>query len=157
MSPQGKVTSTLTVSFIGHAAEAGVYSYIGLSLYSNIAGWWSWSFIILQCLLIIIGRYAAIYSSFYFFKLFFKSNTINASELAFIGWGGMIRGAIAFALVMKIPKIGEHSCTGLDVDCYNDENYSLVTTSCLAVVFITTIGFGTSMSYMGKILAPPKS
>ena len=45
LSDQGKITSTLTVSFIGTASEAGVYSYIGLSLYSQIPGWWAWDFI----------------------------------------------------------------------------------------------------------------
>jgi hypothetical protein len=45
MSPQGKICATLTVSFMGTAAEAGVYSYIGIALYSQIPSWWSWSFI----------------------------------------------------------------------------------------------------------------
>ena len=34
MSPQGKVCATLTITFLGTAAEAGVYSYIGIALYS---------------------------------------------------------------------------------------------------------------------------
>lgn len=40
---------------------------------------------------------------FYLFRLCFKRKTINFKELVFIMWGGMIRGAIAFALVLKIP------------------------------------------------------
>jgi len=32
LSPQGKTTSTLTVTFLGTAAEAMVYSYIGIAL-----------------------------------------------------------------------------------------------------------------------------
>lgn len=104
LSEQGKITSTLTSKFLGLCAEAGIYAYIGLSLYSNFAGWWSWDFIFWQTILIILGRYAAIFGCFYTFNLCFKSRTIKANELFFIGWGGMIRGAIAFALVMRIPQ-----------------------------------------------------
>lgn len=86
-------------------AEAGIYAYIGLSLYSNISSWWSWDFILYQTILIIVGRYFAIFFCFYTISLCFKSRTIKARELFFIGWGGMIRGAIAFALVMRIPQI----------------------------------------------------
>jgi hypothetical protein len=32
LSPQGKTTSTLTVTFLGTSAEAAVYSYIGIAL-----------------------------------------------------------------------------------------------------------------------------
>jgi NhaP-type Na+/H+ or K+/H+ antiporter len=45
LSPQGKTTSTLTVQFLGTAAEAGVYSYVGIALYSQIPSFWSFSFI----------------------------------------------------------------------------------------------------------------
>lgn len=158
LSPQGKITSTLTVSFIGTAAEAGIYSYIGLSLYSNINGWWSWDFILYQTILIIVGRYAAIFGCFYLFNCCFKSRTINARELVFIGWGGMIRGAIAFALVMRIPKQGEHSCTAENptTECYTSQNYDLMVTTTFALVVFTTLVFGTFMALIGKIFAPPK-
>ena len=45
ISPQGKQACTLSFSFIGEMAEAAVYSYVGLALYSTIPTWWSWSFI----------------------------------------------------------------------------------------------------------------
>ena len=41
LSPQGKTASTLTVAFLGTAAEAGVYSYVGIALYSQIPSYWS--------------------------------------------------------------------------------------------------------------------
>jgi NhaP-type Na+/H+ or K+/H+ antiporter len=120
LSPQGKICSTLTVGFLGHAAEAGIYSYIGLSLYSNLFAWWSWEFVIYETIVVMVGRYLAVFGTFYAFKLCFKSRTIDARELVFIGWGGMIRGAIAFALVMRIPKQGADSCTAANParDCF---------------------------------------
>ena len=45
LSPQGKTCSLLTCSFLGTAAEAGVYSYIGIALYSLLDTWWSFEFI----------------------------------------------------------------------------------------------------------------
>jgi NhaP-type Na+/H+ or K+/H+ antiporter len=46
LSEQGKIIATSTITFVSSAAEAGVYSYIGLSLYSNIPKWWSVDFIL---------------------------------------------------------------------------------------------------------------
>jgi NhaP-type Na+/H+ or K+/H+ antiporter len=158
LSPQGKITSTLTVTFISTAAEAGVYSYIGLSLYSNFNGWWSWEFIIWESIIIMVGRYVAVFGCMYAFRACFKSRTLNDKELLFIGWGGMIRGAIAFALVMKIPKIGEASCKAENpiADCYSVQNYDLMVTTTFAIVVFTTLVFGTFMAMVGRIWVPPK-
>jgi len=158
LSPQGKITSTLTISFLGTAAEAGIYSYIGLSLYSNLNGWWSWGFIIYETIIVVVGRFAAIFGCFYTFNMCFKSRTINARELVFIGWGGMIRGAIAFALVLRIPKQGEPSCESADPmkDCYSTQNFDLMVTTTFVLIVFTTLVFGSFMALMGRILVPPK-
>jgi NhaP-type Na+/H+ or K+/H+ antiporter len=70
----------------------------------------------------------------------------------------MIRGAIAFALVMRIPKVGEESCTSLDPvrDCFSYQNYDLMVTTTFVLVVFTTLVFGTFMALMGRILVPPK-
>jgi len=144
MSPQGKQTSTVTVSFLGQAAEAAVYSYIGISLYFTLPTWWSTSWIIVQTLIVVIGRIIGVMCTFYFFRLFFKKETIRFNELCFITWGGMIRGAIAFALVMKIPYVGSEKCHNPEY-CYTKEQYDLAVSTCLMLVFITTLVFGTFM------------
>jgi NhaP-type Na+/H+ or K+/H+ antiporter len=41
-SPQGKATSSVTVSFLGMMFEAAIYAYIGIALYATIPTWWSW-------------------------------------------------------------------------------------------------------------------
>ena len=83
-------------------AEAMVYSYVGLALYSKIPTWWSWSFVFIQLLIIFSGRIIGVLSTFYCCRLCFKKKTIKFNELLFITYAGMIRGAIAFALVLKI-------------------------------------------------------
>jgi len=122
MSPQGKQCSTLTVSFLGTAAEAGVYSYIGIALYSQIPTWWSVGLIISILFVIFIGRILAVFSTFYSFRLCCKSRNINFRELSFITYAGMIRGAIAFALVLKLPVQGDNECENPE-NCLTEENY----------------------------------
>lgn len=56
----------------------------------------------------------------------------------------MIRGAIAFALVMKIPYVGSEKCDNPEY-CYTKEQYDLAVSTCLMLVFITTLIFGTFM------------
>jgi len=103
LSPQAKATTAVTFDFMGKTCEAAVYSYVGISLYTSIPGFWSWSFIGWQLLIIIGGRVVGVLFTWYLFKLCFRYTTINFKELLFMTWGGMIRGAIAFALVIKIP------------------------------------------------------
>lgn len=98
------------MSFLGVASEAAVYSYVGIALYSQLPSWWSWSFIGAQLIIIIGGRLLAVFFTFYMFRLCFKKKTINVRELLFITYAGMIRGAIAFALVLKIPVEGTEAC-----------------------------------------------
>ena len=108
-------------------------------------------------MIVIVGRYTAIFFSFWLFNKCFKSRTIKPKELLFIGWGGMIRGAVAFALVMRIPYIGGHGCldNGVD-DCFEKQNYEMIVTTTLVLVIFTTVFFGTFMAMLGRIVVPPQ-
>lgn len=143
LSPQGKTTTSVTYEFLGKAAEALVYSYVGISLYTSIPGYWSWSIIWFLTLVIIVGRVFGVICTFYTFRLCCRKKTISFNELMFIVWGGMIRGAIAFALVLKIPYA--QYCTVDNANCYADDLYQCARSTCLVVVFITTLVFGTFM------------
>ena len=81
--------------------------------------------------------------TFYTCRLCCKKKTIKFNELLFITYAGMIRGAIAFALVLKIQYNGEDhvKCDG----CYSKENYDLVVSTTLMLVMFTTLIFGTFM------------
>ena len=52
---------------------------------------------------IVIGRILCVICTFYLFSCCCRKKTIKFNELCFVTYGGMIRGAIAFALVLKIP------------------------------------------------------
>jgi len=111
LSFNGKQGTTFSFSLLGEATEAAIYSYVGLALYSTIPTWWSWSFIFVQLIIVVGGRLLAVISTFYCFRLCFKSQTINFRELLFIAYAGMIRGAVAFALVLKIEFNGRDGVT----------------------------------------------
>lgn len=101
-SPQGKATSSVTVTFLGNTFEAAIYSYIGIALYEVIPTWWSFSFIFAELGIIMVFRLIGILGTFYTLRLCCRRKTIQFRELLFICYGGMIRGSIAFALVLKI-------------------------------------------------------
>jgi hypothetical protein len=101
---------------------------------------------------VVLGRLVGIFGTFYLFRLCYKKKTINFWELSFIAWGGMIRGVIAFALVMKIPYVGSENCKEPEY-CFTPENYQLAVTTTLALVYITTLVFGSFMKiYQGWAL-----
>ena len=154
ISPQGKQAATLSFSFLGEMAEAAVYSYVGLALYSTIPTWWSWSFIFIQLAIIFVGRVFGVICTFYTCRCCWKKKTIAFNELIFITYAGMIRGAIAFALVLKIAhdEPDGYSCE----NCYSKDNYDLVVSTTLMLVMFTTLIFGTFMDKVQKILVPPK-
>ena len=154
LSPQGRQTATLTFAFLGEMAEAAVYSYVGLALYSTIPTWWSWSFIFVLLAIIFGGRVVGVICTFYCCRLCFKRKTIKFNELLFITYAGMIRGAIAFALVLKIT-FDDGSGEPCD-NCYSQDNYELVVSTTLMLVMLTTLIFGTFMDPVQKILVPSK-
>lgn len=45
LSPQGKTASLFVISFLGTAAEAAIYSYVGIALLNAIPQYWSFGFI----------------------------------------------------------------------------------------------------------------
>lgn len=136
----------MTFAFLGTTAEAAVYSYVGISLFATIPFYWSFSWITAQIIIIVVGRLLAVISTFYFFKLCFRKKTINFRELLFISYGGMIRGAIAFALVMLIPY------NDGDSDSYTSEQYDIARSTTLIVVIFTTVIFGTFMKATQTLL-----
>jgi NhaP-type Na+/H+ or K+/H+ antiporter len=67
------------------------------------------------------------------------------SELLFIWYAGLIRGAIAFGLVLRI-----------DDDDALFPNRMVITTTCLTLVLFTTIAFGSTVGLLGSCLFDDK-
>jgi len=60
LSPQGKHTSSVTLQVLGFLAEAFVFTYIGLSIFAYQPYDWSWQFILIELMAVIVGRFISI-------------------------------------------------------------------------------------------------
>lgn len=144
----------MSVSIFGVLAESIVFAYIGLCLFTyanstlfvegkeaprNI---WSYSFIGYMIPIIVFGRFMSIYLTYFMFSCCHKEK-LTCKQLTFISYGGVIRGAIAFGLVLKIPESEDFH-----------ERDVLITTT-LSIVIFTTLLFGTFMPLAQRILVPP--
>lgn len=142
LSPQGKTISSVTFSIFGSIAESLVFAYIGLCVFTYTKGegvedddyyYWSVSFIGWMTLIVIFGRIAAVFTAHGLFYYCKKKKDVSLRELCFISYGGMIRGAIAFGLVLQIPISDKFKERGV------------IVTTTLALVIITTVVFGSFM------------
>lgn len=92
---------------------------------------WSWQFILIEMVVIIIGRFIGTVGLITLLGLCGHKKQVTLREIIFIGYAGMIRGAIAFGLVLRVDE----SVANRDV---------IVTTS-LTLVIVTTIIYGSLM------------
>ena len=131
LSPQGKHVTSVTFQTLGFAAEAFVFSFIGLSVmyYSDYP--YSWQFIVAEFFIVVVGRYLAISLSYYMFSCCkgSDSNKLSFKEITFLTYAALIRGAIAFGLV---ENLDEHTFP----------QKKIIVSSTLCLVISSTIIFG---------------
>ena len=142
LSPQGKQSSVVIFSFLGVFTECFVFSYLGLTFFSYKQYQWSTELITVELFAIIIGRVIGTFGLIGLLKLcgYEKNNPkkITWKELTFIWYAGLIRGAIAFGLVLRIDD--------------SFVNRGVIVTSCLTLVVFTTVFFGSTVGIVGKCL-----
>ena len=142
LSPQGQTSSAIVFQFLGFLAEGFVFSYLGLTFFSYRTMPWSVSFISVMFFIVLAGRAMSTIGLVSLLKLcgYEKNNPakLQYKELVFIWIAGVIRGAIAFGLVLRIDK----SFAGRE----------LITTTCLSLVLLTTIIFGSTVGLLGHCL-----
>ncbi len=96
---------------------------------------WSWQFIILEGLICIIARFIGTVGLIQLMRLFSHKATISFKEQLFICYAGLIRGAIAFGLVLRLSNI-----------ITDPEKLGIIETTALTLVVSTTLIFGSTMS-----------
>ena len=143
LSPQGQTTSPVVFQFLGYLAEGFVFCYLGLTFFSYRNMPFSISLIFILMAVIVLCRFVATVGFVTLLKLCCRyerrhADPINFRELVFIWYSGLIRGAIAFGLVLCIDK----SFAGRD----------LIVTTCLSLVLLTTIIFGSTVSLVSLCL-----
>jgi len=114
---------------IGFGFEAFVFAYLGLSLFSYIDYPWSWQFILIEISITMISRLFGTIGLIYLMVLCSHKKQVTFKELLFIYYSGLIRGAIAFGLVLKIT----------------DPSKKVIITTALIIVIGSTIIFGSFM------------
>lgn len=131
----------MVFSVLGFGAEAFVFSYLGLTFFSYSNFYWSWHLIVTQLIIILVGRVFGTFGLIGLLKLVCcHKPRVSWTELLYIWYAGLIRGAIAFGLVLRIPET-------------EPERPVIVTTSLTLVIF-TTIIFGSTMPLVSKWLLP---
>ncbi|KAL4472288.1 hypothetical protein ABPG72_011649 [Tetrahymena utriculariae] len=137
MEEESLKTTTVTISTISSITESILFIYLGLSSWSYIGdkSKISYSFIILGFLITLIARFGCIYiASLIAIILTKKKWGLNKFELLIIWFSGLIRGAVAFALIINVE---------------NQLNPA-VTSTILFIVFFTTIILGGFMQSFKK-------
>lgn len=142
LSVGGRLGSNMIFSFLAFLAEGFVFSYLGLTFFSYKSYPWSYQLILVMMLAILVGRFVGSIGLIYTLKLCCyerdNPNKMTFKELIFVWYAGMIRGAIAFGLVLRIDD--------------NVEYKKLITTTCLTLVVFTTIFFGSTVGLLGSCL-----
>lgn len=142
LSPQGKQSSYIVFQFLGYANEAFVFVYLGLTFFSYGEFKWSPQLFLFELIIIMIGRFFGTIGLIWLMtKCGFRSG-ISPRQLVFIWYAGMIRGAIAFGLVLRIDQ--------------KYKNREVIVTTSLALVVFTTVVFGSTVGVLQKCLSSRK-
>lgn len=99
---------------------------------------WSWHFILVEAFICCIARFMGTVCLVYLLVLFRHKQQVSLKQVLFICYAGLIRGAIAFGLVLKVDS-------SLIPNKYN---LQVITTTALTLVISTTIVFGSTMPFI---------
>jgi NhaP-type Na+/H+ or K+/H+ antiporter len=95
-----------------------VFAYLGVSsIYYLFSQPICWTFLVAEIVIVIVGRFLAVFLSYYFFQMFPGSpqNKMTVNQLAFLTFAALIRGSIAFGLILKMDNDFNESVLGFTV------------------------------------------
>lgn len=105
LSSLGQHASYIVFQFISFVMEAFVFIYLGFSFFSFSGHRWCPKLIMAEIGVIMVGRFIAVVGLLLFLKICKYDSKLSLKQQIFVWFAGMIRGAIAFGLVLKInPK-----------------------------------------------------
>lgn len=143
ISKQSQKGSVMTINTLGHAAEAFLFIYLGIGIYTTDQETFNFNFTLLIIVAGFIARAAAVFIPLGIFACVKKFKiSINFKQMLIIWFSGLIRGAIAFALSLKI---NEHIAV----------HKSVLVSITLIIVLTTTIILGGLMAAFAKLIGLP--
>jgi NhaP-type Na+/H+ or K+/H+ antiporter len=138
LSFQAREESSILSRVLSALAEAFVFVYLGLTAVHYFQVAFSWSFMIFELIVVVVGRFVSVYGICVLMDLFHVTNfKLSFVERGICGCSGTIRGAIAFGLSISIVSKSEL-------------NRDILLSTTLSLVFISTIVFGALMPYFIK-------
>lgn len=138
LSHEGQHGSYLVFQFMGLAMQGFIFSYLGVSFFSFAHLDWSYDLILVELGICILGRFGGTLGLIGLLTLCGYNSGITFKQVFFIGYAGLIRGAIAFGLVLRLDE--------------SLPNRSVIVTTCLTLVVFTTIFFGATVGPMQDYL-----
>lgn len=132
LSNQAKTVTSISFQVIGYGIEAFVFAYIGLTFFSFMEYEWSLNLFISELIIVIAGRFIGTIGIIKMAELFGYKSGVRFKDLIFISYAGVIRGAVAFGLVLRIDK--------------SVENKPVIVTTCLCLVIFTTVVLGSTVA-----------
>ena len=104
LSSMGQHASYVIFQFVSFCMEAFVFIYLGFSFFSFGKLRWCPKLIAIEIGVIMIGRFVAVVGLLLFLKICRYDSKLTLRQQIFVWFAGMIRGAIAFGLVLKIDQ-----------------------------------------------------
>ena len=139
LSSLGQHASYVIFQFISFFMEAFVFIYLGISffMFSHLS--WCPKLIAVEVLVIMVGRFIAVVGFLNLLKLCRYDCKLTFKQQIFIWFAGMIRGAIAFGLVLKIDE-------------KTSPNRGIIITTTLTLVIFTTVVMGSLLGVLQNCL-----
>ena len=123
---------------MGYVTEAFIFSYLGLTFFSYSKLNFSPQLFFVELGVILFGRFMGTVVMMSIFKCCGYEHNLNLKELVFICYAGLIRGAIAFGLVLTLDD--------------RLPNRDVIVTTSLTLVVFTTVTFGSTCGILQKVL-----
>jgi len=137
LSEESRSGSVLAIQTLSNASEALLFIYLGFSLISTSSNNYSFSFLLILMIITLIARFFSV--AIPMIILYFMRYRVNFKTLIFVWYGGLIKGAIAYALTFRVDR-------NLSKQAY------LIRQNTLMIVLISTLLFGSLMALFARLL-----
>lgn len=148
LSESSKVASTVTFVTLAKLAEAVVFIYLGIVASLSVGRFhWHAGLVVVTVLLITVARAAHVLPLSVLLN-FSRGRKIDRNMMVAM-WVSGLRGAIAFALSLRIPCQAGHVMKRGSPQCRNSD---LLVTTTISIVVLTTMVVGTAMERIATAL-----
>lgn len=138
LSLDGKHFTSDALEFLSFMGEAFCFAYLGLTFFSYSNYDWSLKFFLVMLVIVILGRFLGTVVFLQSLRIFGHTPLVSLKEVTFMSLAGMIRGAIAFGLVLRLDD--------------SLPNKKVIVTTSLSLVCGTVVFFGSFLGFIGDAM-----